>query len=249
MFLQGSRYRNLPLISLPDASGVPTNSVIVRPANPAQGSFQHTVNSEDRLDLLAYKYYADSSRWWMISDGNPQADFPTDLLDNYPIRIDEIAVLPQDYLLRKENLASVLSGFGPLFRNHEEIWQATFTVEYPAATARAQIVAQIRKARFRILSSHSWPSGASVRESFTFTDPSVTLLWNNLLGALGQTPGVLDIASVRAGELFRLRYLETQLTPETIQNRIALAGFVYQPLASRRVEPLGTQILISDLQG
>jgi len=134
MFQRDSRYYNLPLISQPDSSGVPTNAVTLRPFTPAPGTFQHTVNGDDRLDLLAFRYYNDPIRWWRIADGNPDTPFPADLVDTAPVRIEEIAVRPLDYLTRKENLAVLLAGMGPLFRNHETLSEASFTVEYTVAT-------------------------------------------------------------------------------------------------------------------
>lgn len=30
----------------------------------------HTIVQGDRLDLLAYRYYGDASKWWIIADAN-----------------------------------------------------------------------------------------------------------------------------------------------------------------------------------
>ena len=39
----------------------------------------HIVKEGDRLDLLAYTYYGDPTKFWLICDAN-QAMFPPDLL-------------------------------------------------------------------------------------------------------------------------------------------------------------------------
>jgi len=46
---------------------------------PAQ-SVVHTVRAEDRLDLLANRYYGDPFQYWRIADANP-ALTPEDVLD------------------------------------------------------------------------------------------------------------------------------------------------------------------------
>jgi nucleoid-associated protein YgaU len=46
---------------------------------PAQ-SVLHTVRSDDRLDLLASRYYGDPFQYWRIADANP-ALAPEDVLD------------------------------------------------------------------------------------------------------------------------------------------------------------------------
>lgn len=249
MFQRGSRYYKLPLISQPDENGVPVSSVALRPFEPAQGAFQHTVNGNDRLDLLAFRYYNDPVRWWNIADGNPDFPFPPDLIDTYPVRTEEIAVEPADYLERKENLAIVLAGLGPLFRNSESLAQATFTLEYTVANTRALAIAQIQQAGFRLLSSHAWQAGAATREAFTFSDLSISESWKNLLDSLASLAGVRDVASIAAAERFRIVYLETQVAPEVIAGRIALAGFVQNYLASQTIGRLGAQILIPQSQG
>jgi len=92
MFFKGSRYKNLPDISTVDQSGQATGSKSLRWIPESSGTFLHTVNQTDRLDLLAYKYYGDSKKWWLICDANPAVALPTDLLDQSP-NVREIFIL------------------------------------------------------------------------------------------------------------------------------------------------------------
>jgi phage tail protein X len=43
----------------------------------------------DRLDLLAYQYYGDSSLWWIIASANNIHDAPLGILDGTILRIPQ----------------------------------------------------------------------------------------------------------------------------------------------------------------
>src|SRR5258707_892578 len=86
MFAKGSRYRNLTQSSPVNGRGGRLRGTDLRLIEPTSGQFLHTVRDRDRLDLLAYKYYADPTRWWQICDANPQFAFPNDLLDRGPLQ-------------------------------------------------------------------------------------------------------------------------------------------------------------------
>lgn len=83
MFSKGSRYINLTDTSTVE-NGQAVGSKTLRWIPQTSGTFLHTVNQTDRLDLLAYKYYGDSKKWWLICDANPEFALPTDLLDLSP---------------------------------------------------------------------------------------------------------------------------------------------------------------------
>ena len=85
MFFKGSRYKDLPGIHTIDAKGQSTRSKTIRRIPGTPGTFLHTVNQKDRPDLLAYKYYGDIKKWWLISDANPDFAMPTDLFHRDPI--------------------------------------------------------------------------------------------------------------------------------------------------------------------
>src|SRR3954451_14170856 len=92
MFFLGSLYRTLPPSSPVDAAGQRLLGTDLRVIPPSGGTFLHSVQDHDRLDLLALKYYGDASKWWQISDANPEFAFPNDLLDRGPL-VEEVLSL------------------------------------------------------------------------------------------------------------------------------------------------------------
>src|SRR5690242_1422136 len=85
MFDKSSRYARLTESSPVNADGERLRGKDLRIIPQSDGTFLHTVQSHDRLDLLALKYYGEPTRWWQISDANPDFPFPVDLLDRGPI--------------------------------------------------------------------------------------------------------------------------------------------------------------------
>lgn len=81
---KGSRYQNVkPFLG---QAGKPLlfKGSRAREIGPAPGVLEYTVKADDRLDLLALNFYADSRKWWRILDANPEIMFGPDLgLDNY----------------------------------------------------------------------------------------------------------------------------------------------------------------------
>ncbi len=88
MFSRLSRYRTLPDIITTDAEGRTSVSKTLRPLPQAPGTFRHTVEDADRLDHLAYKYYRQPTKWWRLSDANPEFLSPQALLGKEPIVTD-----------------------------------------------------------------------------------------------------------------------------------------------------------------
>src|SRR5262245_9671228 len=88
MFSRISRYRALPDIVATDAEGRTLFSKTLRPLPQAPGTFRHTVEDADRLDHLAYKYYRQPTKWWRLSDANPEFLSPQALLGKDPIVTD-----------------------------------------------------------------------------------------------------------------------------------------------------------------
>jgi hypothetical protein len=85
MFTKQSRYRLVPDIAVPDARGRVLASKDIRPLPDVTGTFQHTVDSSDRLDQLAYSFYGDPLQYWHICDANPQFLSPLALLGAEPV--------------------------------------------------------------------------------------------------------------------------------------------------------------------
>ena len=80
MIFKGSRYQNTGTYTVTDRSGRRTAALKIRfvPRTPA-GYFQ-TFTADQRLDLLAFKFYGNPEKFWLIADANTEMD-PEDLLE------------------------------------------------------------------------------------------------------------------------------------------------------------------------
>lgn len=130
MFFKGSRYKDLPETTAIDEKGQSVRSKSVRWIPDTPGTFQHMVNQAERLDLLAYKYYGDSKKWWLICDANPEFALPTDLLNLNPI-VQEIFTLDRPdadnkWALLKRGLKN-LRGVCEVYTN---VFKATLEIIY-----------------------------------------------------------------------------------------------------------------------
>jgi hypothetical protein len=85
VFSKLSRYRRVPDTAVPDARGRVLAAKDIRPLPDVTGTFQHTVDSGDRLDQLAYSYYGQPLQYWHICDANPQFLSPLTLLGKEPV--------------------------------------------------------------------------------------------------------------------------------------------------------------------
>ncbi|MEV6871433.1 hypothetical protein [Amycolatopsis sp. NPDC051128] len=85
VFTKLSRYRQVPDIAVPDAKGRVLAAKDIRPLPEVTGTFQHTVDSGDRLDQLAYSYYSEPLQFWHICDANPDFLSPLALLGKEPV--------------------------------------------------------------------------------------------------------------------------------------------------------------------
>lgn len=66
-----------------------TYEAIVTRNFPTESSryFVHTWRHDDRIDLVAVKYFGDGSRWWKIMDYNPEVSNPLAIVPGTKIRI------------------------------------------------------------------------------------------------------------------------------------------------------------------
>lgn len=80
-----SRYRTVPDVAVPDATGRVVASKDFRLLPDVTGTFRHTVHAGDRLDQLASTYYGDPLRYWRINDANPDFPSPFALVDREPV--------------------------------------------------------------------------------------------------------------------------------------------------------------------
>jgi len=80
MIFKGSRYEKVPVYQITDPSGQIITVLGIRfiPSTPA--GFLHTFKADERLDILAYNFYRNPEKFWLIADANTEMD-PDDLLE------------------------------------------------------------------------------------------------------------------------------------------------------------------------
>jgi len=80
MIFKGSRYERVGVYQVTDESGRTVSALKIRfkPATPA--GYLHTFTADERLDLLAYTYYRNPEKFWLIADANDEVD-PDDLIE------------------------------------------------------------------------------------------------------------------------------------------------------------------------
>jgi hypothetical protein len=244
MFKKGSRYYNLPQSRHLTANGEWPLSVDLRFIDPVPGQFLHTVSDRERLDLLAYRYYTDPRKWWLIADANPDLPFPSDLLDTAPRVEEELTLQCPGYLERVAKLMLSLRFFGSVTDQQSDFFTTRVTVNYPTATTRVLITDQIARCGFHLVNSVEWPASVGSMETFTFDDPSAKQSWNELVKVLGTFAGVLDLFSVTAGDVIHIKYNELQLDSQAVEWVIEKHGFVVLPQQSQRSNRLGMRITI-----
>jgi hypothetical protein len=93
MFSKISRYRKLDDVVVSDSSGRLAASKALRLIPEVDGEFLHTVEENDRLDHLAFKYYKQPRKWWRICDANPDFPFPPALLGKDTLVVERFPVL------------------------------------------------------------------------------------------------------------------------------------------------------------
>jgi hypothetical protein len=246
VFGRDSRYRDVPTSATLAVRGALPLGVELRFIDPVEGRFVHHVLEHDRLDLLAYKYYADSSRWWLIADANPGFAWPPDLLDTRPLVTEEIGVSRRDFGSR---LLELLAALGP---TGELVSSSPFAVRvgarYPSEGERGLLVARIRATGFAIRSSFAWTQGGETKEAFTLGDDTTTRSWNTLLRTLESLAGVRRASSMQAGETLLVVYNTAVLSREALVRQIDRAGFDLVPQRSRREDRTGAPIVIPPTQ-
>jgi hypothetical protein len=260
MFSKNSRYRNLPESSPVNAQGERLRGKELRLTPPTPGRFLHTVHEGDRLDLLAFKYYDDPSRWWQISDANSELSFPADLLDRRPV-VEELLALSATGFAERVNLLRIaLSAFGDVRREetssfdetvvrNPEFLEATLTVVYdPSPVIRRQIIDEINDTGvgvypLRLLRTFAWDQADKTAEAFTFEAPSAKLEWRRMIEELAARSGVLELQSLITATTVRIVYHSGMLARQEILNLIAMHGFGALP-ESATLSRIGAQIVI-----
>lgn len=80
MISKGSRYEKTGTYVATDANGVTVKALKIRFIPPTPAGYLHTFKSGERLDLLAYNFYRNAEKFWLIADANTAMD-PDELLD------------------------------------------------------------------------------------------------------------------------------------------------------------------------
>jgi hypothetical protein len=80
MIFRGSRYQNTGSYQVTDNSGRQVTALKIRFIPPTPAGYRHTFTADERLDLVAYKFYRNPEKFWLIADANSETD-PDDLLD------------------------------------------------------------------------------------------------------------------------------------------------------------------------
>lgn len=78
MIFKGSRYQNVGVYQAQDAAGRTVNALNIRFIPPTPAGYLHTFTNDERLDLLAYRFYGNPEKFWLIADANSEMD-PEDL--------------------------------------------------------------------------------------------------------------------------------------------------------------------------
>jgi hypothetical protein len=253
MFFKGSRYRNLPQSPHLTAQGESLLGVDLRFIPDVDGQFLHTVADRERLDLLAFKYYADPRRWWLIADANKEeAAFPLDLLDARPMVEEELTVVHPEVSTRTGRLLATLGQIGttqlgrmgPGSAGEASVFATVVIVQYAAATARAAILGRIAAEGFTVLSTFVWPDGAGTAEAFTIAHEAAKQSWNDLIALLRRLPGIRRAESLMAAETLLVSYNTAVIAREAIVRQIERHGFAIVPQLAREYERVGAKIVI-----
>jgi len=80
MFFDGSRYLRVTDYTLDAGDGSQRKLKATREPLQTQTALTYQVREGDRLDLLAYKFYRNPRKWWLIADANPDCIAPEQLL-------------------------------------------------------------------------------------------------------------------------------------------------------------------------
>ena len=71
MFFDGSRYLRVLDATVTDGIGRTVPLKRLRETVVTEIALTYQVRIGDRLDALAFKFYRDARKWWLIADANP----------------------------------------------------------------------------------------------------------------------------------------------------------------------------------
>jgi hypothetical protein len=79
MIFKGSRFEKTGTYTITDAAGRSITALKIRFIPPTPAGFLFTFTADQRLDLLAFQFYRNPEKFWLIADANAEMD-PEDLL-------------------------------------------------------------------------------------------------------------------------------------------------------------------------
>ena len=80
MIFKGSRYANVATYQAADANGEVVTALKARFITSTPAGYFHTYTADERLDLIAFRFYRNPEKFWLIADANTEMD-PEDLLE------------------------------------------------------------------------------------------------------------------------------------------------------------------------
>jgi len=80
VIFKGSRYQDSSVYRVITANGQTVTALGIRLIPDTPAGFLHTFREHERLDLIAYQYYRNPQKFWLIADANKEMD-PEDLLE------------------------------------------------------------------------------------------------------------------------------------------------------------------------
>ena len=79
MIFKGSRYENVKTFQVTGPGGQPVTALGIRIIPPTPAGYRHTFAAGERLDILAFNYFRNPEKFWLIADANTEMD-PEDLI-------------------------------------------------------------------------------------------------------------------------------------------------------------------------
>jgi nucleoid-associated protein YgaU len=80
MIFKGSRYEKTPVIQVTGPGGQTVTALAIRFIETPRAGYLHTFKAGERLDLLAFQFYRNPEKFWLIADANNEMD-PEDLME------------------------------------------------------------------------------------------------------------------------------------------------------------------------
>jgi hypothetical protein len=80
MIFKGSRYEKSGYMQFTQPGGRVVTALKIRVIPPTPAGYLHTFRADERLDILAYQFYRNPEKFWLIVDANTEMD-PEDLME------------------------------------------------------------------------------------------------------------------------------------------------------------------------